>query len=80
MAFRATPAYSVASRLEEAIAAGWNPVCHLTYTRDAWVTLLEPLTEFACDEAMLLCQDADESWIAWVPDHGEVVLNRSQFY
>ncbi len=66
--------------MEEAISAGWNPVCHLTYNRDAWVKLLEPPSEYAADEALLLCQKSADSWIAWIPDHGEVVLNRSQFY
>jgi hypothetical protein len=26
--------YAPASPLERAIAAGWNPVCHITYNRD----------------------------------------------
>jgi hypothetical protein len=28
----------------------------------------------------LLCQESPDTWVAWVPDHGEVVLDRSQFY
>lgn len=65
---------------QEAIASGWNSVCHLTYNRDTWVKLLEPPSEYAADEAKLLCQDSPDSWIAWVPDHGEVLLKRNQFY
>jgi hypothetical protein len=80
MSLKATLTSSLVSRLEDAIASGWNPVCHLTYTRDAWVQLLEPPSEYASDEALLLCQDSPDSWIVWVPNYGEVALNRSQFY
>ncbi|NET09568.1 MAG: hypothetical protein F6K09_16575 [Merismopedia sp. SIO2A8] len=58
----------------------WYPVCHITYNRDSWVKLLEPLSEYSFDEAKLLCQDAPNTWIAWVPDYGEAILDRSQFY
>ncbi|WP_416672109.1 hypothetical protein [Egbenema bharatensis] len=66
--------------LELAIASGWSPVCHITYNRDAWVKLLQPLSEYGFDEAKLLCQASADTWIAWVPDHGEVVLHHSDFY
>lgn len=69
-----------ASALELAIAAGWNPVCHITYSRDAWVKLLEPPSEYGFDEAKLLCQVAADMWLAWVPDHGEILLDRGEFY
>jgi hypothetical protein len=58
----------------------WSPVCHITYTRDAWVKLFQRPSEFAEAEAKLLCQESPSTWIAWVPNHGEVVLDRSQFY
>lgn len=45
-----------------------------------WVKLRDPLSPYSFDEALLLCQRADGSWIAWVPDFGEVGLNRHQFY
>ncbi|RUR86961.1 hypothetical protein ACF3DV_12785 [Chlorogloeopsis fritschii PCC 9212] len=73
-------AYSPTPVLEGAIASGWNPVCHITYNRDTWVKLLQPPSEYGFDEAKLLCQESPDTWVAWVPDHGEVVLNRSQFY
>ncbi|GET44487.1 MULTISPECIES: hypothetical protein [Microseira] len=69
-----------APALEGAIASGWNPVCHITYTRDTWVKLLQRKSEYAFDEAKLLCQDSSDTWVAWVPDFGEVVLDRSDFY
>ncbi|NJR67701.1 MAG: hypothetical protein HC771_02825 [Synechococcales cyanobacterium CRU_2_2] len=74
------PVASPSSPLEEAIATGWNPTCRITYNRDAWVKLLHLPSESACDEAQLLCQESPDTWIAWVPNHGEAVLNRSHFY
>lgn len=68
------------SPLESAISSDWNPVCHITYNRDAWVKLLQPPSDYAANEAKLLCQESLETWVAWVPDCGEVVLDRSQFY
>lgn len=61
-------------------AASWNPVCHITYTRDTWVKLLQPLSDYAADEAKLLCQSSHNTWVVWVSDHGEAVLDRSEFY
>ena len=69
-----------ATALEQSIASGWNPVCHITYNRDAWVKLLQPPSEYGFDEAKLLCQESPDTWFAWVPDCGEVVLDQSQFY
>ena len=66
--------------LESTIAPAWNPACHITYNRDGWVKLMQPPSEYAADEAKLLCQDTSDTWVAWVPNHGEVVLDRSQFY
>ena len=60
--------------------AGWQPVCHITYTRDTWVKLAQPLSAYAADEAKLLCQESPDTWVAWVPDHGETVLHKSHFY
>ncbi|MBE9139494.1 hypothetical protein IQ254_20215 [Nodosilinea sp. LEGE 07088] len=58
----------------------WNAICHITYTRDTWVKLLQAPSVYAADEAKLLCQASNNSWVVWVPDHGEVVLDRSHFY
>lgn len=68
------------SQAEAAIAPGWNPVCHITYTRDTWVKLTQLPNEYAADEAKLLCQASADTWVTWVPDHGEVVLHKRHFY
>ena len=44
-----------------------------------WVKLLELPSSFSFDEALLVCQISEDEWIAWIPDHGEAVLNTSQF-
>jgi len=59
---------------------GWNLVCHITYTRDTWVKVMSLPSAYAWDEAKLLCQESLNTWVAWIPDHGEVVLDRSNFY
>jgi hypothetical protein len=57
-----------------------------------WVKLRDLLSDYSYDEALLLCEVAAESpsdfgpnsvpqeWVAWVPDVGEVRLQRRQFY
>ncbi|MFB2938235.1 hypothetical protein ACE1B6_23555 [Aerosakkonemataceae cyanobacterium BLCC-F154] len=44
-----------------------------------WVKLSEVPSSFSFEEALLLCQCSPDSWLAWIPDHGEAVLHRSQF-
>ncbi|XWK87177.1 MAG: hypothetical protein U7127_23730 [Phormidium sp.] len=44
-----------------------------------WVKLSEVPSSFSFDEALLLCQCSPDSWLAWIPDHGEAVLHTSQF-
>jgi hypothetical protein len=63
-----------------------------TPTPYLWVTLRDLLSDCSYDEALLLCEVAVESskdfdqtsvpqeWVAWVPDVGEVRLQRHQFY
>lgn len=65
---------------EDQTVSTWNPVCHITYTRDSWVKLIERPSEYSADEALLLCQESIDTWVAWVPAHGEVRLNRSNLY
>jgi hypothetical protein len=62
------------------VSLEWNSVCHITYTRDTWVKLLEPPSEYAFDEAKLLCQESPDTWVVWIPDHGQAVLNKKDFY
>ncbi|WP_448601606.1 hypothetical protein [Thermoleptolyngbya sp.] len=80
MSLDSTYAAQPTMELEQAIAQGWNPACHITYNRDAWVKLLQPLSAYSFNEAKLLCEDPSGRWVAWVPDHGEVILNQSDFY
>jgi len=44
-----------------------------------WVHLLELPNPFSFDEALLLCQSSGDRWVAWIPNHGEAVLNTRQF-
>lgn len=44
-----------------------------------WVKLLELKSAFSFDEALLLCQVTEDEWLAWIPDHGEELLNTRQF-
>ncbi|OKH21094.1 hypothetical protein NIES593_16845 [Hydrococcus rivularis NIES-593] len=46
---------------------------------NSWVRLLECLNPFCHDEALLLCQESESEWVAWIPDHGEAILHISQF-
>lgn len=65
---------------EKKLESAWYPVCHITYNRDAWVKLLQPPSEYSFDEALLLCQESPSAWVAWIPDYGEIVLDRGDFY
>ena len=49
------------------------------FQASTWVKLLELPTPFSSDEALLLCQDSEDQWLAWVPDYGEIVLHPNQF-
>ena len=45
-----------------------------------WVNLAALPHEFSHSEALLLCQQSEDEWLAWVPDSGETVLHISEFY
>ncbi len=62
------------------LPSDWSPVCHITYTRDTWVKLLESQSEYAFGEAKLLCEQSPNTWMVWIPDHGQAILNKSDFY
>ncbi|MDJ0568826.1 MAG: hypothetical protein QNJ53_07230 [Pleurocapsa sp. MO_192.B19] len=49
---------------------------HLT---DTWVKLLELPNPYSHDEALILCKHSESERVAWVPDHGEAIINNSQF-
>lgn len=80
MSLTTAPVYSSVSKLENAISPSWNSVCHFTYNSGDWVKLFQSPNEYGFDEAKLLCQKSSDTWVAWVPDHGEVVLDKSDFY
>jgi hypothetical protein len=44
-----------------------------------WVHLLEALNPYCHEEALLLCQESESEWVAWIPDHGEAMLHIHQF-
>ncbi|NEQ32034.1 MAG: hypothetical protein F6K04_13690 [Leptolyngbya sp. SIO4C5] len=45
-----------------------------------WVKLRDRISEYSAEEALLLCEEAEGRWLAWVPDHGEAVLDRGQIF
>jgi len=52
--------------------AGFMPQAH------QWVQLRDRISPYSAEEALLLCENSDGSWVAWVPDHGEATLQREQ--
>lgn len=44
-----------------------------------WVKLRYLPNPYSYDEALLLCRICESTWTAWIPDHGECILNRDQF-
>jgi len=53
--------------------------CAPRVTPSSWVKLLNSPTAFSFDEALLLCQDSKNQWLAWVPDYGELLLSTDEF-
>jgi len=58
---------------------------HLQYGAQAWqlesgrwVKVIESAAELCQDEALLLCPgDRPDEWVTWMPDRGEVALERT---
>jgi hypothetical protein len=46
---------------------------------DMWVQLRDLPSIYSYDRALLICELIPDQWIAWVPDHGEMLLTRSAF-
>jgi hypothetical protein len=44
-----------------------------------WVKLYSPPTGLCQEEALLLCQAADNQWVAWIPDYGKILLAAEDF-
>jgi hypothetical protein len=53
--------------------------CAPRFMPSMWVRLFNPPTAFSFDEAWLLCQCAEDQWLAWVPDYGELLLRSDEF-
>ena len=47
--------------------------------RGDWVSLFALPSEYAHDQALLLCQVDYDHWVTWIPNHGEVKLCLRQF-
>ncbi|MEB3280052.1 MAG: hypothetical protein VKK42_14150 [Lyngbya sp.] len=50
------------------------------YQPGTWVKLRELPNPYSHDEALLLAQNSENQWVAWIPDHGETILDRHQFF
>ncbi|AUS98954.1 hypothetical protein CLI64_00235 [Nostoc sp. CENA543] len=59
--------------------SGINYDDHITPINETWVKLLHLPSEYSCDEAKLLCQESPNTWVAWIPDYGEMTLHESCF-
>ncbi len=57
--------------LSQTAISEWEP--------STWVKVFNPPTAFSFDEALLLCQTSDNYWLAWIPDHGEILLHTDEF-
>jgi hypothetical protein len=68
------PVHSAHTHLWETFAKQSAPRFHPA----AWVRLLHPPTAFSFDEAWLLCECAENTWLAWIPDYGEIVLRSDE--
>jgi len=44
-----------------------------------WVQLLKSPTAYSFDQAWLLCQCAEDQWLVWVPEYGELLLRTDEF-
>lgn len=57
-----------------------SQLSNVRYQPSTWVKLCELPSPYSFDEALLLCEESDGQWAAWVPDFGEMRLNPNQFY
>lgn len=49
------------------------------FEANTWVQLLKLPNAYSHDEALLLCELTADEWVAWIPGHGEAVLNVRDF-
>jgi hypothetical protein len=45
-----------------------------------WVRLAKLPSLFSHNQALLLCQNSQDEWSAWIPDFGEATLHPHEFY
>lgn len=43
-----------------------------------WIQLRDCLSEYSDEQALLLCEEEEGRWVAWVPGYGEAILTREQ--
>ncbi|MBD1845783.1 hypothetical protein H6F89_20715 [Cyanobacteria bacterium FACHB-63] len=53
--------------------------CAPRFTASMWVQLLKPPAAYSFDQAWLLCQCAEDQWLAWIPEYGELLLTTDEF-
>jgi hypothetical protein len=60
----------------------WNPsfLPEVKPAPSTWVKLNQCPGLCSSDEALLLCQVTQNQWLVWVPDYGELILEREGFY
>ena len=44
-----------------------------------WVQMRNRPSDYAFDQALLLCETFPGEWVAWIPSFGEITLTRGQF-
>jgi hypothetical protein len=49
-------------------------------TPAVWVRLAALPSPYSHDQGLLLCRHSDDEWLVWIPDHGEAILHRSEFF
>lgn len=47
---------------------------------NTWVELRQPPSDYAFNEALLLCEVRPDRWTAWVPGYGTIELDTTEFY
>jgi hypothetical protein len=49
-------------------------------TPPVWVQLAALPNPYSHDQGLVLCRHSDDEWLVWVPEHGETILHRSEFF
>jgi hypothetical protein len=53
-------------------------VTGFTPEADQWVQLRDSLSDYSADEALLLCEEVEGYWVAWIPSYGQARVRREQ--